>query len=60
MIETTGTVTEVCKYSKQEDQITIQVVIPSGTGEEEVRSVDWAVPAGTVREGAAVKIIFIQ
>jgi hypothetical protein len=60
MIETTGTVTEVCKFSKLEDQITIEVMIPSNTGAEETRSVDWAVPAGTVKEGAAVKILFIE
>jgi hypothetical protein len=60
MIETTGTVTEVCKFSKREDQITIEVIIPSSTGEKETRFVDWAVPAGTVKEGAAVKIIFFQ
>ncbi|MBV8214240.1 MAG: hypothetical protein JOZ08_13575 [Verrucomicrobia bacterium] len=60
MIETTGTVTEVCKFSKLEDQITIEVVIPSSTEEKETHSVDWAVPAGTVKVGATVRIIFIQ
>jgi hypothetical protein len=60
MFETTGTVTEVCKFSKPEDQITIDFVIPSNTGEKETGSVDWAVPAGNLKEGAAVKIIFIQ
>ena len=60
MIKTIGTVTEVCKFSKREDQITVEVIIPSSTREKETRSVDWAVPAGTVKKGAAVKLIFIQ
>ena len=60
MLKTTGTVTEVCKFSKLEDQITIEVIMPSDSGEKETRFLDWAVPAGTVKEGAAVKIIFIQ
>jgi hypothetical protein len=60
MIETTGTATEVSKIWKLEDQITIEVIIPSRNLGDETRSVDWAVPAGTVKEGAAVKMIFIQ
>jgi hypothetical protein len=34
MIETTGRVTEVCKFSRLEDQITILVAISSIIGEE--------------------------
>jgi hypothetical protein len=34
MIELTGTVTEVCKFSRLEDQIIILVPMPSITGEE--------------------------
>jgi hypothetical protein len=60
MIETTGALTELSKIWKLEDQITIEFIIPSSSGKKETRSVDWAVPAGTVKEGAAVKIIFIQ
>ena len=60
MIETTGTLTDVSKIWKLEDQITIEIILPSSSGEKETRSVDWPVPAGTVKEGAAVKMIFIQ
>jgi hypothetical protein len=60
MIEATGRVTEVCKFSRLEDQITILVSIPSAKGEEgEFRSLDW-VPAGTVKIGTTVKVAFID
>jgi hypothetical protein len=42
VIETTGRATEVCKFSRLEDQITILVAIHSITGEEgESHSLDW-------------------
>jgi hypothetical protein len=61
MIEATGKVTEVCKFSRLEDQITILVSIPSAKrGEGEFRSLDWVVPAGTVKVGTTVKVAFID
>ena len=61
MIEATGEVTEVCKFSWLEDQITILVSIPSVNEEEgECRSLDWVVPAGTVEVGTIVKVAFIE
>jgi hypothetical protein len=47
VIETTGRVTEVCKFSRLEDQITILVAIPSITGEEGAsHCLDWVVRTG--------------
>jgi hypothetical protein len=61
MFETTGKVTEVCKFSQLDDQITIEVTIPSSAGgQAEIRFFDWAVPAGTVKVGATVKLAFIE
>jgi len=61
MIETTGRGTEVCKFSRLEDQITILVVIPSPIGEEQqTRSLEWAVPTGAVKVGTTVKIAFLD
>jgi hypothetical protein len=61
MIETTGRVTEVCKFSRLEDQITILVSIPSIIGEEgERHCLDWVVPTGTVKVGITIKVAFIQ
>lgn len=61
MIETTGRVTEVSKFSRLEDQITILVAMPSPTEEEQqTRSLEWAVPTGTVKVGAIVKIAFLN
>ena len=56
MIEATGRVTEVRKFSQLEDQITIQLTIPSpGEDESEIRSLDWVVPTGTVKIGTTIK-----
>jgi hypothetical protein len=61
MFKATGKVTEVCKFSLLEDQITIEVGIPSNQGEStEKRSVDWTVPAGTVKAGMTVKLAFVE
>ena len=61
MIEITGSVTEVCKFSRLEDQITIQVAIPApGEEESETRSLDWVVPTGTVKVGTTIKVAFID
>lgn len=61
MIETTGRVTEVCKFSRMEDQITILVAFPSITGEEgESHCLDWVVPTGTVKVGMTVRVAFIE
>jgi hypothetical protein len=46
MIETTGKITEVQKSSETEDQITIEIKVPSPLGEEgETHSYDRIVPA---------------
>jgi hypothetical protein len=61
MFETTGKVTEVCKFSQMDDQITIEATMPCSAGEKaEVRSLDWAVPAGTVKVGATLRLAFIE
>jgi hypothetical protein len=61
MLNSTGKVTEVCKFSSLEDQITIEVEIPSNQGKSpETRYLDWAVPAGTMRVGMTVKLAFIE
>ena len=60
-LKSTGKVTEVCKFSLLEDQITIEVEIPSNQGEStETRYLDWAVPAGTVKVGMTVKLAFVE
>jgi hypothetical protein len=61
MFKATGKVTEVCNFSLLEDQITIEVEIPSNQGEStETRYLDWAVPAGTVKVGMKVKLAFVE
>ena len=61
MLQTIGRVTEVCKFSSLEDQITIVVSIASINGEEgEGHSLDWVVPTGTVKVGTTVKVGFIE
>jgi hypothetical protein len=61
MFEATGKVTEVCKLSRTDDQITIVVAMPSSIAEEpEPRSLDWLVPSGTVKVGTTIKIAFIE
>ena len=61
MIETTGTVTEVCIFSRLEDQISILVLIHSINGEKGgCRSLDWVVPKGTAKVGTTVKVTFIE
>ena len=61
MIETTGRVSEVCRLSGLEDEITILATIPSLTGEEQqTRSLEWAVPTGTVKRGTTLKIAFLD
>jgi hypothetical protein len=61
MFETTGTVTEVSKFSQLDDQITVEATIPSSAGRKaEIRYLDWAVPAGTLKVGATVKLAFIE
>jgi hypothetical protein len=61
MFKPTGRVTEVCKISLLEDQITIEVEIPSNQGEStETRFFDWAVPAGTVKVGMTVALAFVE
>jgi len=61
MFEATGKVTEVCKFSRTDDQITIVVAMPpSIPGEAEDRSLDWLVPSGTVKVGTTLKIAFIE
>jgi hypothetical protein len=57
MIETKGKITEVQKFSESEDQITIEMKVPSPLGEEgETHSHDWIVPAGTAKVGDIVEI----
>jgi hypothetical protein len=57
MLKSKGKVTEVCNFSLLEDQITIEVEIPSNQGEStETRYLDWAVPAGTVKVGMTVML----
>jgi len=61
VFKATGKVTEVCKFSLLEDQITIEVKIPSEPGQAaETRVLDWAVPAGSVKVGMTVKLAFIE
>jgi hypothetical protein len=61
MLKSKGKVTEVCNFSLLEDQITIEVEIPSNQGEStETRYLDWAVPAGTVKVGTTVKLAFVE
>jgi hypothetical protein len=61
MFKATGKVTEVCIFSQLEDQITIEVEMPSNQGAStETRSLDWAVPAGTVKVGMTVKLAFVE
>jgi hypothetical protein len=61
MFKATGKVTEVCNFSLLQDQITIEVEIPSNQGEStETRYLDWAVPAGTVKVGMKVKLAFVE
>jgi hypothetical protein len=61
MFKATGKVTEVCKFSLLEDQITIEVEIPSNQEEStKTRSLDWTVPAGTVKVGMTVKLAFVE
>jgi hypothetical protein len=61
MLKSTGKVTEVCNFSLLEDQITIEVEIPSNQGEStETRYLHWAVPAGTVKVGMTVKLAFVE
>jgi len=60
-LRSTGKVTEVCNSSLLEDQITIEVEIPSNQREStEIRHLDWAVPAGTVKVGMKVKLAFVE
>ena len=61
MFKATGKVTEVGNFSLLEDQITIEVEIPSNQVEStETRYLDWAVPPGTVRVGMTVKLAFVE
>jgi hypothetical protein len=58
MMETTGRVTEVCKFSPLEDQIIILVSIPSITGEEGAsHRLDWVVPTGTVKVAGLIPLL---
>jgi hypothetical protein len=56
MIETKGKITEVQKFSETEDQITIEMKVPSPLGEGETHSHDWIVPAGSAKVGDIVEI----
>jgi len=61
MIETAGRVTEVCKFSRLEDQMIILVSIPLITGEEGAsHCLDWVVPTGTAKVGTTVRVAFIE
>jgi len=61
MFETTFKVTEVCKFSQLDDQVTIEVTIPSPVGEKaEIRFLGWAMPTGTVKVGMTVKLAFVE
>jgi hypothetical protein len=61
VVKSRGKVTEVCKYSLLDDQITIEVKIPSKPGlAAETRVLDWAVPAGSVKVGMTVTLAFIE
>jgi hypothetical protein len=61
MFETTGKVTQVCKLSQVDDQIRIEVTMPASVeGKAEIRFLDWAVPAGTVKVGMTVKPAIIE
>ena len=61
MFKSTGKATEVCKFSPLEDQITIEVEIPSSQGEsKEARSLGGRCPAGTVKVGMTVKLAFVE
>lgn len=61
MIETTGRVTEVCRLSGLDDEITILATIASPTGEEQkTRSLELAVPTGSVKKGTILKIAFLD
>jgi hypothetical protein len=57
-IETAGRVTEVCKFSRLEDQIMILVSIPSITGEEgAIHCLDSVVPTGTVKVAGLIPLL---
>lgn len=61
MIETTGRVMEVSRLSGLEDEITILTTILSPTGkEEQTRSLERAVPTGTVKIGTILKLAFLD
>jgi hypothetical protein len=60
MIQTTGKVTEVCKSSQLEDQITVLIATPSPNGSEAARSLEWFVPTGTVKVGTTLKLAFVE
>lgn len=50
-------VSRVQKFSENEDQITIEMKVPSPLGEEgETQSNDWIAPTGTAKVGDIVKI----
>jgi hypothetical protein len=56
-IETTGRVTEVCKFSRVENQIIILVSIPSITGEEGASHCNSVVPTGTVKVAGLIRLL---
>jgi hypothetical protein len=57
-IETAGRVTEVCKFSRLEDQIIILVSIPSITGEEGAsHCLDSVAPTGTVKVAGLIPLL---
>jgi hypothetical protein len=61
MFETIGNVTEVCKSSQLDDQVTIEVTIPcSVRGKVDIRFLNWVVPIGTLEVGMTVKLAFIE
>jgi hypothetical protein len=57
MIETTGKITEVQKFSETDVQITIEMKVPSAPRRSpETHSHDRIVPAGTAKVGDIVEI----